>query len=165
MSKRIAQPTRCGQLAGAQLKIIDIYNDTLREHVTIINLGTQAQPMGGWVPASLRGEQLYSFPDDLILLPRMRVSIHSGKGTLNDPPHHLFWADAQIWNNRGDVAVLFDANGFEVDRRSYPYKWVRRPQRTTPHRKRLVYDGETWRLVDEPTHQAGEPVRRVSKPA
>jgi hypothetical protein len=165
MPKRIAQLTRVGQLAGTHLKIIDIYNDALREHVTIVNLGTQAQPMGGWVLASLRGEQFYTFPDDLILPPHMRVSLHSGEGALDAPPHHLFWAVEQIWNNRGDVAVLFDANGFEVDRRAHPYKWTQRPQRTTPRRKRLLCDGETWHMVDEPIRQTGEPVRRASKPA
>ena len=53
-----------------------------------------------------------------------------------------------MWNNRGDVAVLFDANGLEIDRCAYGH--ARKLGNTTQRRKRLLRDGETWRMVDEP---------------
>ena len=74
MRKRKGQPTRSGQLAGAQLKISGVHNDGLRKSVTIINRGSVAQPMGGWALATLRGKRFYFFPDDLFVLPSMSVT-------------------------------------------------------------------------------------------
>jgi hypothetical protein len=122
MTKRTTQPARAGQLAGAQVKIGQVHNDALREYVTVVNVGTMAQPMGGWALASLRGERFYTFPDGLILLPEIVAVIHSGQGASDNPPHDLLWTEEQVWNNQGDVAVLFDADGLEVDRCAYPHK-------------------------------------------
>ena len=104
MRKRTAQPTRAGQLAGTQLRIVTIHNDGLRESITLANQGTLAQPMCGW-------------------------------------------AREQMWNNRGDVAVLFDSNGLEVDRYTYPHKRILGS--AVQHRKQLVRDSGTWWMVDE----------------
>jgi hypothetical protein len=153
MRKRTAQPTRTGQMTGAEIKIGEVHNDALHEHVTVVNRGTVAQPLGGWALATLRGERIFFFPDDLILRPGMRVTVHSGHARPRAPatgraPLDLLWTDEQMWNNRRDVAVLFDANGDEMDRYAYPPE---RPlRRVTHHRKQLVRNGETWRIVDEP---------------
>jgi hypothetical protein len=130
------------------VKIAKVYNDALRECVTIVNRGTLAQPMGGWALASLRGERFYVFPDDLILRPGMMVIIHSGQGALDNPHRDLLWTREQIWNNRGDVAVLFDANGLEIDRCTYPHERVLGS--AARHRKRLLRDSGIWRIVNEP---------------
>jgi hypothetical protein len=42
-------------LDGADVRINIVYNQGLSEYAVIINLGTVAQPMSGWVLASLRG--------------------------------------------------------------------------------------------------------------
>lgn len=115
MRKRTAQPTRAGQLTGTQLRIVTIHNDGLRESITVANQGTLAQPMCGWALATLRGERFYFFPDDVVMLPEMMVTIHSGQDALDAPPRDLLWAREQMWNNRGDVAVLFDSNGLEKE--------------------------------------------------
>ena len=36
----------------------------------------------------------------------------------------LWWTIDQVWNNHGDTAILFDANGLEIDRHSYPHERV-----------------------------------------
>ncbi|MGH7451375.1 MAG: lamin tail domain-containing protein [bacterium] len=159
MSKRAAKPTRTGQLAGARIKILGVYNHGLREFVTIINRGTVAQPLGGWVLVARRGNRFYFFPDDLILMSKMQISIHSGFATLNNPPHHLFWTDEQMWSNRNDVALLFDSNGLEIDRIAYSHK--RMLGHDTQRRQRLLNDGETWQLVDEPLRQTRKIVRQA----
>ena len=120
MSKQTSRPVQAGQMAGARPRITGILNDALREHVTIVNGGTMAQPMDGWALASLRGERVYAFPADLILLPGMEVTIHSGQEAQDHPPCDLLWTQEQVWNNRADTAVLFDAHGVEVDRVPYP---------------------------------------------
>lgn len=159
MSKRAPQPTRTGQLAGAKIKIVGVYNHGLREHVAIVNQGTVAQPLGGWALVVQRGKRFYFFPDDLILMPGMKVFIHSGQEALNSPPYHLFWTDEQMWSNRSDVALLFDHGGREIDRCAYSHK--RMLGHDTQRRKRLLNDGETWRLVDEPRQQTRKVFRQA----
>jgi len=159
MSKRASQPTRAGQLAGAKISIVGVSNIGLREHVSIINRGAVAQPLGGWVVVAMRGNRLYFFPDDLILMPDMKVFIHSGQDALNNPPHHLFWTDAQMWSNRNDVALLFDNSGLEVDRCAYSHK--RMLGHDTQHHKRLLNEGESWQLVDAPRAQTRKVFRQT----
>ena len=131
-----------------------VHNDVLRESVIIVNKGTIAQPLCRWVLATLRGEKFYAFPDDLVLKPKMAATIHSGQGALDNPSsgllwtEHLFWTEEQLWNNQGDVAVLFDANGREVDRYAYPHGRIMGSADKRP--MRLLRDGETWRMVGEP---------------
>ena len=79
MSKRTSQIVRIGQLKVAKLKIKAVKNDCLQEYATIINRGTVAQPMSGWVLASLRRQTFYPFPDDLIFEPGMIVKVQSGQ--------------------------------------------------------------------------------------
>jgi hypothetical protein len=142
-------------LAGAKIKILGVYNHGLREHVAVVNRGTVAQPLAGWALVALRGNRFYFFPDDLILMPGMKVFIHSGQDALNKPPYHLFWTDEQMWSNRNDVALLFEHGGLEIDRCAYSHK--RMLGHDTQRRKRVRNVGEAWRLVDEPR----ESTRRV----
>ena len=159
MSKRAAQPTRTGQLAGAKIKIVGVYNHGLREYITIFNQGTVAQPLGGWALVALRGNRFYFFPDGLILMPGMKVFIHSGQDPRNNPPYHLLWTDEQMWSNRDDVALLFDHAGLEIDRCAYSHN--RMLGHDTQRRKRLLNDGKSWQLVDEPLRQTRKIVRKV----
>lgn len=144
---QISQPTHAGELAGAQLEIIHVHNDGLRESVTIINRGTIAQPMSGWALATLRGGQVYTFPDDFTLLPGLKVVIHSGQGAPENSPRDLFWTHEQRWNNRSDTAILFDVHGLEVDRWVYPHGRI--SGSAAKQRKRLVRNGDTWDVVNE----------------
>ena len=129
MSKRTSQIISAGQLKGAKLRIKSVKNDGLQESATIINRGTVVQPMSGWVLASLRGQEFFAFPDDLMLEAGMVVVIQSG---LQAPKKYndqgvwanLLWTINQVWNNHSDTAILFDANGLEIDRLSYPHERV-----------------------------------------
>lgn len=172
MRKQSTQPIRTAQVRGAKIKIINILNEALHENVVIVNHGTVPQPLSGWALASLRGDSLFFFPDDLILWPDQSLYVHSGKGTsgmmnaleLNRALHiHLFWTDDQVWNNRGDVAVLFDAPGEEVDRYAYPRDVALRI--AARRRKLLVHGGESWRIVDQPKPQAQTVRRRDKRPS
>ena len=130
MSKRTSQVVCAGQLKGAKLKIKAVKNDGLREYVTIINRGTVIQPMSGWVLASLRGQAFYPFPADLMCEPGMIVEVQSGQlGSKKKPEdqnvvENLLWTIGQVWNNHSDTAILFDVNGMEIDRHSYPHERV-----------------------------------------
>ncbi len=153
MSKQISQIVRIGQLKGAKLKIKAVKNDGLQEYAAIINRGTVVQPMSGWVLASLRGQTFYPFPDDLMFEPGMIVKVQSGQqepnetNNMQDAWANLLWTVEQVWNNRGDIAILFDANGLEVDRHSYPHERVMGS--SSNRRKVLVHKDDGFEIVNE----------------
>lgn len=166
MPKRISQIVRIGQLKGAKLKIKAVKNDGLQEYAAIVNRGTVAQPMSGWVLASLRGQTFYPFPDDLMLEPGMVVKVQSGqqepKKTHNDHGvwASLLWTIEQVWNNRGDTAILFDANGLEIDRHSYPHKRVLGS--SANRRKVLIHNDNGFEIVDESLQRAKNGTQKQS---
>jgi len=166
MSKQISQIVRIGQLKGAKLKIKAVKNDGLQEYAAIINRGTVAQPMSGWVLASLRGQTFYPFPDDLMFEPGMIVKVQSGQQEPKETNNKrgvwadLLWTVEQVWNNRGDIAILFDANGLEVDRHSYPHERVMGSG--SNRRKVLVRKDNGFEIVNESLRQAKKGTRKQS---
>ena len=145
MSERTSQVVRIGQLKGAKIKIKEVKNDGLQEYITIVNRGTVAQPMSGWVLASLRGQAFYPFTDGLVLEAGMLVKIQSGQLEPNAAQAErgalkkLLWTIGQVWNNHSDTAIMFDANGLEIDRHSYPYE---RAAGSRADRRKLLMDGD-----------------------
>jgi len=166
MSKQISQIVRVGQLKGAKLKIKAIKNDGVQEYAAIINLGTVAQPMSGWALASLRGQTFYPFPDDLMFEPGMVVKVQSGQQEPKETNNmqgvwvNLLWTVEQVWNNRGDIAILFDANGVEVDRHSYPHERVMGSG--SNRRKVLVRKDDGFEIVNVSLRKAKKGIRKQS---
>lgn len=166
MSKRTSTIVRIGQLKGAKLKIKAVKNDGLQESATIINRGTVIQPMSGWVLASLRGQVFYPFPDDLMLEPGMIVVVQSGeqesKKTHNDRGiwANLLWTIDQVWNNHSDTAVLFDANGVEIDRHSYPHERVMGS--SANRRKILIRNKDGFKIVNDSLRRVKKITRKQS---
>jgi hypothetical protein len=163
MSKRTSQIISAGQLKGAKLRIKAVKNDGLKESATIINRGTVVQPMSGWVLASLRGQVFFAFPDDLILEPGMAVVVQSGqqesKKTNNQGVwENLLWTINQVWNNHSDTAILFDANGLEIDRLSYPHERVMGS--SANHRKILKRHEDGFEIVNEAFHRSKKVTRK-----
>lgn len=153
MSERTSQVVRMGQLKGAKIKIKEVKNDGLHEYVSIVNRGTVTQPMSGWVLASLRGHAFYPFTGDLMLEPGMIVKVQSGqlesKATQEEwgALKKLLWTIGQVWNNHGDTAILFDANGLEIDRLSYPHE--RAMGSSANRRKVLVGSDGGFKIVND----------------
>ena len=165
MSKRTSQIVCAGQLKGAKLKIKAVKNDGLQEYVTIINRGTVTQPMSGWVLASLRGQAFYPFPDDLMFEPGMIVEVQSGqlepkkKPNDRDVIENLLWTIGQVWNNHSDTAILFDANGLEIDRHSYPHERV--IGSSANRRKILIRNEDGFEIVNDSLRRAKKVTRET----
>lgn len=163
MSKQTAQIVRTGQLEGVKLNIKKIHNNGLQESVSLHNQGSVAQPMSGWIMASIRGELFYTFPDNLIFLPGMTVVVHSGQQVQGQVRSgriaqiDLFWTNEQVWNNHGDMAILFDADGFEIDRYVYPHERIMGS--SAEHHKTLVQSPDGYQITDAPVHQSGRIIR------
>ncbi|MFW6116547.1 MAG: lamin tail domain-containing protein, partial [bacterium] len=64
-------------------------------------------------------DQWYTFPSGYVLQAGASVRVHSGPDAIHNPPSDLKWTGAYIWHNDGDVGVLRDSKGVEVDRYGY----------------------------------------------
>ncbi len=96
--------------------------DLVGEVVVIVNAGVSPQVMTGWELLSEEGRQRFVFPE-FTLDPGATVLVTSGRNGRQDPPGVLQWLKSDgspyrgyVWNNDGDVAVLFDSGGNEVSR-------------------------------------------------
>jgi len=83
------------------------------EYVVIKNYKTMEIEMTGYTLGD-EANHVYIFPDEFILNSEAEVTVHTGSGT--DTDEDLYWNnDYPIWNNDGDTAYLWDANGSLVD--------------------------------------------------
>jgi len=89
------------------------------EYVEVFNYGGGSQDMSRWRIVSAVGNQSYWFPAGYVLGMDSYVRVHSGPDAYSEPPMDLLWTTGYVWNNSGDEAVLYDAKGNVVDRRSY----------------------------------------------
>ncbi|HZG70379.1 MAG TPA: S-layer homology domain-containing protein [Chondromyces sp.] len=84
------------------------------EVVAIKNNGNTSIDMSGWYLVSVEGNQRFDFPDGYILKAGATVYITSGPNAKHQPPAYLKWTTANIWNNSGDMARLYNGNGVKV---------------------------------------------------
>ncbi|NTU83788.1 MAG: hypothetical protein HGA45_31185 [Chloroflexales bacterium] len=92
-------------------------DDVQGEYVLLTNSGGSAADMTGWTLRDL-ANNTYTFPT-FSLAAGAQVRIWTKAGT--DDAANLYWGRSQaVWNNSGgDTAILRDAAGTEVTRRSY----------------------------------------------
>jgi hypothetical protein len=105
---------------GARIVVKEVRNEGKAESIVIANEGHADQPLTGWALASLQGTQVFRFDDGLVLKPGSRITVTSGEGVSHKPPEVFGWTEENVWNNRGDVALLFDYEGEEAARFAYP---------------------------------------------
>jgi len=101
------------------LRIRELQYSGRDEWVRIHNYGIMAQDMTDWQLMSVVGSQTYDFPAEYTLAAGGSVYVHSGPDAYQSLPSHLRWTGRYVWNNDGDEARLYDADGHEVDRWSY----------------------------------------------
>jgi hypothetical protein len=86
-----------------------------QEYVKVTNSGTTAVNMKGWKIRDSHNYHTYYFPS-YTLKPKYTVTLRSGKGT--NTASTLYWNKYSfIWNNKGDTAYLYNAQGKLVSSR------------------------------------------------
>lgn len=80
--------------------------DLHKEIVTIKNHSNNDVDMTGWKLVSVKGNQVYYFPDNFILKAGASVTVASGNSEGD-----LKWTKNNIWNNDGDPGELYDNKG------------------------------------------------------
>jgi len=87
------------------------------EYVAITNKGTTDVKMKGWVIKDKIKKHVYKFPSSYVLKAKKSVEIHTGKSTGPSGTHtkkypKLYWGKGwYVWNNEGDTAYLYNAQG------------------------------------------------------
>jgi hypothetical protein len=94
-----------------ELKIVSLIYKAQDEYVEIKNNGPGAESMDGWQIVSVKGSQIYTFPNGITFSVGQTVRIHSGPAAFNSPPNDLLWTTSRIWRNKGDIAALLDNEG------------------------------------------------------
>jgi beta-lactamase superfamily II metal-dependent hydrolase len=86
------------------------------EYIVLANQGDDPVLLAGWTLSDKSGSALYTFPA-FILLPDASVTVYTGAGSINDTA--LFMEKTvPVWGNNGDEAVLKDAQGSVIDRKT-----------------------------------------------
>lgn len=96
-----------------KVRIVYIKFSGSDEYVVIKNEGNTPVSLSGWRLFS-RGGQQYFFPD-ITLQPGQVIEIHSGPQASGQ----YVWTKGYVWNNNGDEAILYDAQGNVVDKYTY----------------------------------------------
>jgi len=101
--------------------IVDIFNSGYAEHVVIRNRGgAPADLSGWWLAEEDHTVSPFTFPAGYILAPGAEVRIYSGaKGREHNPPFSFDWTEQNVWDNDGETAQLFDAQGNLVSEYHY----------------------------------------------
>ena len=96
-----------------------------KEFVIIENEGDETVSLAGWTlkDETTTGERrhIYLFPQTVSLSPREKAYVHTGPGEDSSEEGQpstwiLHWGrHAFVWNNEGDTATLWDADGNKVD--------------------------------------------------
>lgn len=84
--------------------------DLAGEKVTIKNSGSTNVDLSGWYIISVEGNQKFSFPSGTVIKPGVSIKIVSGPNAVAGT-NQLVWSKANIWNNSGDTARLFNNKG------------------------------------------------------
>ena len=92
-----------------------------QEYVKITNKGTTAVSMKGWKLTDKGKKHTYYFPSSYTLKAKTTVTLYTGKGTKTATK--LYWGQGwYVWNNDGDTAYLYNAQGKLVSSKT----WVKR---------------------------------------
>jgi len=87
------------------------------EYVVLVNTDTAATAIGGWRLCDL-ANHCFRFPPGTVIAGGGRILVHSGIGRPDGERYYMGRRRA-VWNNDGDTATLYDAQGATVVAFSY----------------------------------------------
>ena len=89
--------------------------DLKREFVMISNRSSATVDLTGWTLVSTIGDQRFTFPAGYKLEAWSDVFILSGLNNFYVTNPHFYWTTENMWNNNGDTAQLYNADGVLVN--------------------------------------------------
>ena len=92
-----------------------------QEYVKITNKGKTAVSMKGWKITDRGTKHTYKFSSSYTLKSKATVTLYTGKG--KNTATNLYWGRvAHVWNNEGDTAYLYNAQGKLVSSKTIKVK-------------------------------------------
>lgn len=92
-----------------------VKKDLKAEVVTLTNYDRVNADMTGFTLVSVKGNETFKFPNGFILRSGQSVNITSGPNAFHQPPQSLKWTNANVWDDGGDAAKLFEFPGSMLD--------------------------------------------------
>ena len=112
-----ATPTSSNKVSISALYVGAPHQTVNQEYVKITNKGTTAVSMKGWRITDKGAIHTYKFSSSYTLKAKTTVTLYTGRGT--NTATKLFWQrSAFVWNNEGDTAYLYNAQGKLVSKRN-----------------------------------------------
>jgi len=112
-----ATTTSSNQVYVSSLYVGAPHQTVNQEYVKITNKGTTAISMKGWRITDKGAIHTYKFSSSYTLKAKSTVTLYTGKG--KNTATKLFWGRAAfVWNNEGDTAYLYNAQGKLVSKRN-----------------------------------------------
>ncbi|KAL6063053.1 hypothetical protein QOT17_011856 [Balamuthia mandrillaris] len=114
--KARSEGEKAAAAAGVRIISLDLKGDC----VTLLNDGLEDVDLSGWILQSVTGNQNFVFEEKFTLKAGGSVTIWSGGANeaRHNPPSSFFWTKRYIWNDKGDKAVLKNAQEEVVDERT-----------------------------------------------
>lgn len=104
-----ATPTNTNTVSISNLYVGAPHETVNQEYVQITNSGTTAVNLNGWKIEDEDAKHVYTF-SSYILPTKSTVTLRSGSGV--NSANTLYWNKySYIWNNDGDTAYLYNAQG------------------------------------------------------
>jgi hypothetical protein len=85
------------------------------EWVEMTNEGAGPVDLTGWRLEDEGPNHVFRFPAGFVLDPDSTVTVFSGCGNPTVSQQYFCNSGSAVWNNGGDIATLFDANGVKID--------------------------------------------------
>jgi len=119
---------------------LDTALDLEADKVVVVNTSGNTVNLEGYKLISEVGNQVYTFPTGVILTPNAGVTVWSGPKAPSKYkwPTDLIWSSRYMWNNEGDTAVLYDAEGNLISKIT-----TERASRYDAHDLRITIDLES----------------------
>ena len=112
-----ATPTSSNKVSISALYVGAPHQTVNQEYVKITNKGTTAISMKSWRITDKGAKHTYKFSSSYTLKAKSTVTLYTGKG--KNTSTKLFWGRAAfVWNNEGDTAYLYNAQGKLVSKRN-----------------------------------------------
>lgn len=80
------------------------------ESVTVMNDSDKNVDISGWYLISEEGNQRYDFPEGSVIQAGYYIKVLSGPKAY-EGSYEQIWTKGYIWNNDGDAALLYNAEG------------------------------------------------------
>lgn len=91
------------------------------EYVVIKNLSENPVNMGGWVLKNIsKPSPHFTFPNHFVAEPGQIIRVYTDEYHFETGGFSFYYVHGDIWSNDNpDIAVLYDAQGYEISRKSY----------------------------------------------